>query len=157
MWLIAVNVKKNKENKSVTIVEFGNGSTKIKELPLNPKFDLEIIEDNFDNIIEKAKIHPFKDNYFLIRIKDERAILDPMDKLREYLPNVLQIEKIIIKKENEIAKYKSSEKRSEFDMFKDFYFEVSGNTLDELEEKIILNTIKEVNLKGENKTWNHYY
>jgi hypothetical protein len=74
-----------------------------------------------------------------------------MNKLREYLPNVLQIEKIILKNDNEVANYKSSEKRSELDMFKDFYFEVSGNTLDEIEEKIILNTIKEVNLKGENK------
>jgi DNA repair protein SbcD/Mre11 len=138
-------------NKSVTIVEIDNEKTKIKELPLKPKFDLEIIEDNFDIILEKAKKHPFKDNYFLIRIRDERAILDPMNKLREYLPNVLQIEKIILKNDNEVAKYKSSEKRSELDMFKDFYFEVSGNTLDEIEEKIILNTIKEVNLKGENK------
>ena len=112
---------------------------------------MEIIEDNFDKILEKAKNYPFKENYFLIRIRDERAILDPMNKLREYLPNVLQIEKIINKKENDIIKYKSNEKRSEFDMFKDFYLEVSGNTLNEFEEKIIINTIKEINQKGENK------
>jgi len=149
--ILKYSFSETSQNKSVTIVEIDNESTKIKELPLKPKYDLEILDDNFDNIIELAKKHPFKDNYFLIRIKDERAILDPMNKLREYFPNVLQIEKIILKNESVRASIKNTEKRSEYDMFKDFYKEVSGNTLNDLEEKIIMSTIKEVHKNRENK------
>ncbi len=149
--ILKYSFSETSQKKSVTIVEINNDSTKIKELPLRPKFDLEILEDNFENIIELAKKHPYKDNYFLIRIKDERAILDPMNKLREYLPNVLQIEKTILKNNSVRTNLKNTEKRSEYDMFKDFYKEVSGNTLNDLEENIILNTIKEVHKNRENK------
>lgn len=149
--ILKYSFSETSQKKSVTIVEINNDSTKIKELPLRPKFDLEILEDNFENIIDLAKKHPYKDNYFLIRIKDERAILDPMNKLREYLPNVLQIEKTILKNNSVRTNLKNTEKRSEYDMFKDFYKEVSGNTLNDLEENIILNTIKEVHKNRENK------
>lgn len=132
-------------SKSITCVEVDNKDIHIQELPLKPRFDLDIIEDSFDIILEKAKVHPNKENYFLIRIKDDRAILDPMNKIREFLPNVLQIEKVVLKNIENNTKREKREKRSEIDMFKDFYFQMSGAVLTETEEEILLQTIKEIN------------
>lgn len=119
------------QQKGVTLVEMdAAGKARITPLPLAPRRDMRIIEGEMNAIIEQGKTDPKSDDYLMIRLTDTHAILDAMGKLREVYPNVLHLEKPGIMAVGEKkAMNREKLKRSEIDMFRDFYDQVSGNKL----------------------------
>lgn len=119
------------QNKGVTLVELDlKGSATITALPLNPLRNMRILEGEIANIVEQGKTDPNADDYLMVRLTDTHAILDAMGKLREVYPNVLHLEKPGIMAVGEKkAMNREKLKRSEIDMFRDFYSQVSGGTL----------------------------
>ena len=59
-------------------------------------------------------------------------------------PNVLHIEKIILQDSGKQIQNSAKLKRSEIDMFRDFYEQVSKKSLTEDQNKIIIDTISEL-------------
>jgi len=119
------------QRKAITLVEFdANGSPTITPLPLKPLRDMRILEGEIADIVEQGKTDPNTDDYLMVRLTDTHAILDAMGKLREVYPNVLHLEKPGIMAVGEKkAMNREKLKRSEIDMFRDFYSQVSGGVL----------------------------
>ncbi len=119
------------QKKGVTLVELDvNGTATITPLPLKPLRDMRILEGEIVDIVEQGKTDPNADDYLMVRLTDTHAILDAMGKLREVYPNVLHLEKPGIMAVGEKkAMNREKLKRSEIDMFRDFYSQVSDGVL----------------------------
>lgn len=143
--LLKYSFSEQHQKKGVTLVEMDSkGLSSHKHLPLTPLRDMRIIEGEFNDILEQGKTDPNNDDYLLIRLTDRHAILDPMAKLREVYPNVLQLEKpgMLITGEQKMNREKL--KRGELDMFRDFFEQVYGQEMTEDQDKAIQETIANI-------------
>lgn len=130
------------QKKAVTLVEFDeNKHASCTQLPLLPLRNMRIIEGEFAHIIEQGRIDPNKQDYLLVRLTDRIAILEPMAKLREVYPNVLQLEKpgMLISGDENMTREKL--KRNELDMFHDFFVQVQGQEMTSEQKSAIEETI----------------
>lgn len=132
------------QKKGITLVEFDKqGAMTATHLDLKPIRNMRIIEDEFARIIEQGRSDPHNEDYLLVRLTDRHAILDPMAKLREVYPNVLQLEKPGMLITGEQTMNREKLKRGELEMFKDFFTQVSGQELTQEQNKAIADTIAE--------------
>lgn len=140
--LLKYSFSEQHQKKGVTLVEMdAKGLSSTKHLPLKPLRDMRILEGEFNHILEQGKLDPNSEDYLLVRLTDRHAILDPMAKLREVYPNVLQLEKpgMLISGEQKMNREKL--KRGELDMFRDFFEQVYGEAMSEEQDKAIQETI----------------
>ena len=113
-------------------------------MPLIPLRDMRILEGEFSALLEQGKVDPHNDDYLLIRLTDRHAILEPMARLREVYPNVLQLEKPGMLISGEQKMKRETLKRGELDMFRDFFEQVYGQTMSDEQDKAIQATIAEL-------------
>jgi exonuclease SbcD len=129
-------------NKGVTLVELDqNGVANTTLLPLIPLRNMRIIEGELASIIEQGKVDPRKQDYLLVRMTDRHAILEPMAKLRDVYPNVLQLEKPGMLSSGDQIMSREKLKRGELDMFRDFFVQVSGQYMTPAQDSAIEETI----------------
>lgn len=149
--LLKYSFSEAKQNKSISIIEMdekGNFSHRYRSLV--PTHDMRELEGHLEELLdpqfyEKQRLH----DYLKVTLHDEGALIDPINKLRQVYPNVLHLERKIdvtdmkIKQSFNIAK---SEKKSELDLFEQFYSEMTTSefTLEKKEamadviEKVLL-------------------
>ena len=132
--------------KSVTIVDIAaNGECHIDKVALTPLRDMRIIEGYLEDIILNAKNDPSPKDYLLIRLLDTHALFEPMAKLREVYPNVLQLEKPNLAMGGERQTLKRENlKKGELPMFLDFYQQMTGDELDEAAEKVVVSVLDKI-------------
>lgn len=80
--------------KSVSLVEIGpDGKPEVMRVPLSPKRDVRVITGEIDAILAHADSYGEPQDYLQVILQDRGAILDPMGKLREAFPNVLDVQR----------------------------------------------------------------
>jgi exonuclease SbcD len=124
--------------KSVNLVEMdASGSVSVERIELSPRRDVRIIEGALDELLKGPTSGESAEDYLLVRLTDQKAILDAVGKLRQLYPNVLHLERPGLQM-GQTAELKGGDhlKRSEIDLYKDFYEEVTGNELIEGGEKV---------------------
>jgi exonuclease SbcD len=137
------------QKKGVTLVEIDSDGLKAsKHLPLKPLRDMRIIEGEMQTILEQGKVDPNNEDYLLIRLTDRHAILDPMNKLRSVYPNVLHLEKPGMLETGEQQMNRETLKRGELEMFRDFFVQITGQTLNDEQDEAIQQAITELNKQG---------
>lgn len=139
------------QKKSVTLVEMdADGECIIEKIPLIAKRDMRIIEGTLEEILEKAKTDPLADDYLLVRLLDTHALYEPMAKLRQYYPNVLQLEKpnLAVGGERHAVK-KENLQKGEMPMFVDFFKQMTDAELTPEEESMIGGLLDEIHKGGE--------
>lgn len=133
------------QKKGVTLVEINDeGAISHQHLPLNPIRDMRVIEGQFADILDQGKVDPKNQDYLLIRLLDKHAILDPMGKLREVYPNVLHLERPNLTNNINHTMDRDALKRSEYDMFKDFYSQVQGEEMSKEQQLVVSQLIDEL-------------
>lgn len=143
--LMKYSFSEQHQKKGVTLVEMDSKGLKTqRHLPLFPLRDMRIVEGEMATILEQGKVDPNSEDYLLVRLNDRHAILDPMAKLREVYPNVLQLEKpgMLITGEQKMSREKL--KRGELEMFRDFFIQVYGQELSEDQDVAIQQTITDI-------------
>ena len=89
-------------------------------------------------------------DFLLVRLTDKHAILDPMGKLREVYPNVLSFGKNpVCFFEGSNTTQKTFAKRSELEMFHDFYKQIQGEPLSDDQDLAVKNIIQELSQSQE--------
>lgn len=139
-----------KQKKSVTVVEMNaDGLCSINKIALNPLRDMRIIEGCLEDILNKAKNDPDPDDYLLVRLMDKHALYEPMAKLREVYPNILQMEKPNLSQggERQVLQ-RENLKKGEMPMFLDFYQQMTGDELDQKTTKVVASLLDQIH-KGE--------
>lgn len=143
--LLKYSFSEQHQKKGVTLVEINSEGLKShRHLPLSPLRDMRIIEGELATILEQGKLDPNHQDYLLVRLTDRHAILDPMAKLREVYPNVLQLEKpgMLISGAQQMNREKL--KRGELEMFRDFFVQISGQEMSDEQEEAIRDTISDL-------------
>lgn len=144
--LLKYSFSEYKQKKGITLVEFDQqGLVSQQHLSLMPRHDLRVIEGALADILEAAKADPHTDDYLLIKLNDKHDILDPMGQLRQVYPNILQLERTHFSlASGSRLKADVSLKRSESDVFSDFFEQVTGNEMTKEQTTVLLETIEQV-------------
>lgn len=134
--------------KSVPIIELKEkGNIDIELVELVPIKDMRVIKGKLDNLLDKEVISLGNiDDYISAVITDEDYIMDAIGKLRKVYKNILRLE--YQNKRTEIVdnidfNVDNVNKKSEIDLFSEFYLKQNNIELDNIRFDIINNVIKE--------------
>ena len=148
---IKYSFSEHKQNKSVTLVDIDeNGNVKQQQLPILAKHNMRIVEGELQQIIDAAKLETEQQqqDYILARLTDTQVILDAMGRLRSVYPNVLQLERPNFERQSNSRlainnEDGNSNKRSEEQIFSEFFSQVMNCELTEEQQQILFSTISE--------------
>ncbi|WP_220718199.1 exonuclease SbcCD subunit D [Agarivorans litoreus] len=131
--------------KSVTLVELTEDDSNIELIALNAKRDVRIIEGYLDDLLASGSTDSQRDDYLMVRLLDKSAILDAMGKLREVYPNVLHLERTgLMANTDKLELNREHIKKGEYDMFTDFFAQVSGDELSAEQQALLKQTIDQL-------------
>lgn len=151
--LLKYSFSEAKQNKSISIIEMdekGNYSHRYRSLV--PTHDMRELEGHLEELLdpqfyEKQRLH----DYLKVTLLDEGALIDPINKLRQVYPNVLHLERkidVADMKKKQSFNITQSEKKSELDLFEQFYAEMTTSEFT-LEKKEAMTDIIEKVLREE--------
>lgn len=128
--LLKYSFSEAKQRKSVSIVEMNeDGAFQVRYHSLTPKQDMRELEGHLEELLDPSFYEKEKvDDYLKITLHDEGALIDPINKLRQVYPNVLHLERKILLTDMEKKQsysVKREEKKSEIDLFEQFYQEMT--------------------------------
>ncbi|MGL4379776.1 MAG: exonuclease SbcCD subunit D [Vibrio sp.] len=138
------------QSKGATLVELDqHGFVRASLVPLQAPHQMRIIEGELATILAQGATDPQADDYLLVRLLDQHAILDPMDKLRQVYPNVLHLEKpgMLIGVDQAMGKARLA--RGELEMFSDFFLEAQSASLTEAQLQVVIEVIQRLTAQGE--------
>jgi DNA repair protein SbcD/Mre11 len=138
-----------KQDKSISIIEMNeNGTFDLRKRSLSPKKDMREIEGYLDELLDPSFYERQRvEDYLKIVIQDEGAILDPMNKLRQVYPNVLHFERkldIIDAKKKQSFSSVQDKKKTEIELFKEFYEEMTTAEFTEEKNSVMTDMIGKV-------------
>lgn len=147
--LLKYSFSEAKHEKSVTIIEMNdNGSFEMRTRSLTPKQDMREIQGYLAELLdplvyEKQRV----DDYLKVTLLDEGALIDPIGKLRQVYPNVLhlerKIESIDQKRKQSFVSIKD-DKKSELDLYQQFYSEMTTSEFTEEKRNLMSGIIEKV-------------
>ena len=143
--LLKYSFSEHKQNKGVTLVELNeNGLVSVEQLKLTPQKDLRVIEGLLEELVEQGKTDPRNNDYLLAKLTDKQDILDPMGQLRKIYPNVLQLERtqFVLSNGSRLVADVGL-KRTEQQVFNDFFAQVIGGDLTEEQTALLIDIIAE--------------
>ena len=147
--LLKYSFSEAKQRKCISIVEMNvDGSFDMRYSSLKPKQDMREIEGHLDQLLDPSFYE--KENtydYLKVTLLDDGALIDPMGKLRQVFPNVLHLEKKIEsidqkQKQNFISI--RQEKKSELELFEQFYREMTSVDFSEEKHGLMAGVIDKV-------------
>lgn len=115
------------QKKCVYLVDMDEtGGVKVKEAELKPRRDIRRIEGYLKDILKGPQSGESRDDYIMVTIKDNDAILNVMDKLREVYPNVLHVERPQLTPGSSLFGVgRNYKKMGSLDLFSSFYNQVT--------------------------------
>lgn len=147
--LLKYSFSEAKQNKSISIIEMdSSGEFELRYRTLTPKHDMRELEGYLEELLDPAFYEKEKvDDYLKITLLDEGALLDPIGKLRQVYPNVLHLERKIhlsdMKKKQNVQLF-MEEKKSELELFEQFYTDMTTLEFTEDKRKIMSDVMEKV-------------
>jgi exonuclease SbcD len=136
--------------KSVTIVNLNADSLfDIEQIPLKPLRNMRSITGKLADILVKSAIDTHSDDYLLVKLEDEHAMLDVMGKLREVYPNILHLERPGLMALKSAGVQPKQLNANELSMFSDFFSQVMNRELNKDEQDVIQDVIDKLHTSGE--------
>jgi exonuclease SbcD len=151
--LLKYSFSEAKQKKSISIIEMDEkGQFTHRYRSLNPTHDMRELEGHLEELLdpafyEKERLH----DYLKITLLDEGALIDPINKLRQVYPNVLHLERkidVTDMKKKQSFNAAQSEKKSEIELFEQFYTEMTTSEFT-IEKKDAMAAVIEKVLKEE--------
>ncbi|MFD1705287.1 exonuclease SbcCD subunit D [Siminovitchia sediminis] len=147
--LLKYSFSEAKQRKSVSVINIeSNGQLTIKERGLTPRLDMREITGYIEELLDPAFYENQKlDDYLKVTLLDEGALLDPINKLRAVYPNILHLERKIDRVDSakkQTLQMVQSERKTELDLFEDFYREMTTSDFTEEKQKLMEEVIDDV-------------
>lgn len=125
------------QKKSVTLLEFKGEKADIKEIPIPALHDVRTLTGSFDELTASGRECPSED-YIHIHLTDSFPIFMPVDRLREFYPNILSLSCDYIDRKNEDTEYTAAKQSSDEEMFIQFMLQMNGTEPTEDELKLFM-------------------
>lgn len=136
------------QEKSITVVELKEkGNTKITFIPLHPLRDMRKIRGSYMEVTARSFYENDScDDYLHVTLTDEEDILDGLQKLRVIYPNIMQLEydNRRTRENMELTAAQAVEKKSEIELFMEFYELQNNQSMSQVQEEFVRNIIQEV-------------
>lgn len=134
--------------KSVPIIELKEkGNVSIELVDLVPIRDMRVIKGKLENLLDKDVVSVVNvDDYISAIITDEDYVMDAMGKLRNIYKNILRLEyhnKRTAVVADRILSCDDTDKKSEIELFSEFYKKQNNIDLDDDRLEIVKKVIKE--------------
>ncbi|MCP3739273.1 exonuclease SbcCD subunit D [Rossellomorea sp. BNER] len=154
--LLKYSYSEAKQRKCVCIVEFNEkGKVSIEERKLTPSKDMREIEGYIDELLDPSFYTSQQINdYLKITLHDEGALMDPINKLRQIYPNVLHLERKIDRidsRQKDQMEVRQHEKKSELELFEEFYQDMTTLPYSDDKKKIIASVMEKAKKVVESK------
>jgi exonuclease SbcD len=141
------------QKKSIPIVDIdANGEVHIEYAELKPKRDMRCIEGCLEDILKGPKDGESREDYIMVTLKDEGAILDAMGKIRSVYPNTLHIERPqLVLKNNLCGPDSNFRSMGICDLFSSFFKQVTDMEISEEQAAVLEGIVSKYNasLRGE--------
>lgn len=149
--LLKYSFSEQHQRKSVTLVDVkGEQQVSWQLLPLTPMRDVRIIETDLATLLKQGPTDPNNQDYVMVRLSDNHAILDVMAKIRQVYPNVLHLERTGLMQQSQAVQVNRDHiKKGELSMFSDFYQQVSGAPLTEQQQGVMQGIIQSLHQSKE--------
>ncbi|MDO5407642.1 MAG: exonuclease SbcCD subunit D [Eubacteriales bacterium] len=136
------------QQKTVTVVELlEKGSVKISEIPLEPLRDMRKVRGTYLEVTAKSFYEGTnRSDYIQVTLTDEEDIPDGMQKLRIIYPNLMRLE-YDNRRTREIRMIDGAdavEKKSELELFGEFYELQNNQEMSEAQETFVRKLIEEL-------------
>lgn len=137
-------------NKSIPIINIKEkGNISINLVPLKPLRDMREIKGPIEELIKEENYKEGNvEDYIKAIITNEEPVYDAIGKVKKIYPNTLKLEiqnsKTINKNEEENINLEELKKKSELELFSDFYKLQNNLDLNEEQKEIVKNIISEV-------------
>ncbi|MGI6435750.1 MAG: exonuclease SbcCD subunit D [Syntrophomonadaceae bacterium] len=144
--LLKYSFAEAEHHKGITMLEIDVAGKilSLENIPLSPRREVRCIEGFMEEILKGPPAGESRDDYVKVILLDEGALLDPMGKLRQVYPNLLELQRPTL---NSIPDNLGSERDfrnlSEVDLFNSFYQQVTGCHLSEHEGWVLARLIDE--------------
>lgn len=76
------------QKKSLTVIELDGGKAELRRIPIKARHDMKTIRGSFSALCEQGK-EKQDDDYIFATLTDDHPIYMPVDRLREFYPNLL--------------------------------------------------------------------
>ena len=132
-----------KQTKVVMLVQIEEkGNVTITALPLTPLRDMREIKGSLEKLLsDEFSAQGNKEDYLRIILTDEDEIIDPMGKIRSVYPNVMALDfensHTHIDVSGNPLNTDQLEKLSPYDLFSEFFLEMSGGVMSEEQVQIV--------------------
>lgn len=117
-------------------------------VPLVPLRQLEIIEGEYQDVIEEKVKVKSKDNYFHFKLKNMSHIIDPMMHLKEVYPNTLALTNETFSF-NETNEQVNIEERDDFSIIDQFFQYITNERLSDVQSNKLIKIIEGIEGKEE--------
>ncbi|MEA3363261.1 MAG: exonuclease SbcCD subunit D [Thermodesulfobacteriota bacterium] len=132
--LLKYSFSETEHHKGMTLVELdAAGFTNHSQINFTPLREVKKIEGNFVELLEAGQIQPTHD-YLQVTLLDKGAILDPLPRLREFYPNVLEVRRKIyadLDRPGSIKESNDFKLQSVEELFADFFSQVTDEVMSE--------------------------
>lgn len=151
--ILKYSFSEKNHKKSISIIELGNdGSVLLREEPLVPLRDVIEIEGSFTDLMNEVHLES-TDDFVKVSLLGDEEILDPMNRLRNVYPNVIELER---KREirgvtTDSVDSLSIKNKDVRKLFTDFYKEKNGKEMEKETSKMFDEILKE--LGGQNEAY----
>ncbi len=132
--------------KSVTLMEMGpSGACTVEPVQLGCRRDVRILKGEFKDVLRGPQPGENPDDYLMIVLTDQGAILDPMGRIREVYPNALHIERpALLHNGSAPSGTPDLRHRNEAHLFRDFVENVTGSAPSTEEEAAFASVVEDL-------------
>ncbi len=135
---LAYSFSEQHHNKSVCLLDLPlSGPPEITLLALRPKRRVRVLEGSWQAILAQAQVVGWCEDYLMVRLTDQLAILDPVVQLREYYPNLLHLEKTQVAQELKPSGQNAMLQRDPTLLFAEFYQQLTQEDLTEAQLSVL--------------------
>ena len=120
--------------KSVSLVEVGaDGPPVVRRVALSPRRDARIITGTLAELITRPNTQGPRDDYLCALLTDTDPVLNPMSRLREVYPRMLELQFAAAKVSVDATARATGDhrRREPADLFRAFYRDVSGQDIED--------------------------
>ena len=119
------------------------GQVKMEEVSFVPHHEVQRVRGFLSEIVSDRHSYPLSEAYTLVELLDKEAVLDAYGKLEKVYPNLMQIERPNLLHGGELGQGKR-QKKSETEVFQDFFQEMTGEHMTEGQLKVLADNIEKV-------------
>ncbi len=138
-----------RDQKSVTVIELlEKGNLTIRTSPLLPLRDMHEIKGCYDDLMKKSYYEntTYRDDYMHITLTDEEDIPDAVGKLTTVYHRLMKLDYDNARTRNQItlSGLADMEKKSEIELFSDFYLQQNGKPMNPEQYEFMLKLIDDI-------------